>query len=78
MRSGSTLVTLVVAAILSIVSIPHWSVAAAQLLALLGALGYSVTCLLCAQIDSGTQAGRLPSPSKPLPGAVCRAEPFRR
>ncbi len=33
------LVTLVVAAILSIVSIPHWAVAAAQLFALLGALG---------------------------------------
>ena len=64
------LVTLVVAAILSIVSIPHWSVAAAQLLALLGALVARFTCLLCAQIDSGTQAGRLPSPSKPLPGAM--------
>ena len=36
------LVTLVVAAIFSIVSIPHWSVAAAQLLALLGALGCSI------------------------------------
>lgn len=37
------LVTLVVAAILSIVSIPHWSVA-------------RYTCFPCVQTDSGTQA----------------------
>lgn len=36
------LATLVVAAILSFVRFPHWSVAAAQLLALLGALGCSI------------------------------------
>jgi hypothetical protein len=35
-------VTLVVAAILSIISTPHWSLGAAQLLALLGALGCSM------------------------------------
>ena len=36
------LVLLVIAATLSIISIPHWLVALAQLLALLGALGCSI------------------------------------
>ena len=36
------LITLVVAAILSVISISHWSIAAAQFLALLGALSCSI------------------------------------
>jgi len=72
------LVTLVVAAILSIVSIPHWSVAAAQLLALLGALGCSIY-LFSMRPDRFWYAGRAVAESiKTVTWRyVCRAEPFQ-
>ena len=72
------LVTLVVAAILSIVSIPHWSVAAAQLLALLGALGCSIY-LFAMRPDRFWYAGRAVAESiKTITWRyVCRAEPFQ-
>ena len=72
------LVTLVVAAVLSIVSIPHWSVAAAQLLALLGALGCSIY-LFAIRPDRSWYAGRAVAESiKTITWRyVCRAEPFQ-
>ncbi|ACO75592.1 Anthranilate synthase component I [Laribacter hongkongensis HLHK9] len=72
------LVTLVVAAVLSIVSIPHWSVAAAQLLALLGALGCSIY-LFAMRPDRFWYAGRAVAESiKTITWRyVCRAEPFQ-
>lgn len=73
------LVALVAAAILSIVSIPHWSVAAAQLLALLGALGCSIY-LFAVRPDRLWYAGRAVAESiKTITWRyVCRAEPFQR
>lgn len=72
------LVTLVIAAILSIVSIPHWSIAAAQLLALLGALGCSIY-LFTKRPDRFWYAGRAVAESiKTITWRyVCRAEPFQ-
>jgi len=72
------LVTLVVAAILSIVSIPHWSVAALQLATLLGALGCSVY-LFALRPDRLWYAGRAVAESvKTITWRyVCRAEPFQ-
>ncbi|MDN8003127.1 DUF4231 domain-containing protein [Burkholderia multivorans] len=71
------LITLVVAAILSIVSIPHWSVAALQLLALLSALGCSIY-LFAVRPDRLWYAGRAVAESiKTITWRyVCRAEPF--
>ncbi len=72
------LITLVVAAVLSIVSIPHWSVAALQLLALLGALGFSIY-LFAMRPDRFWYAGRAVAESiKTITWRyVCRAEPFQ-
>ena len=72
------LMTLVVAAILSIVSIPHWSVAAFQLLALLSALGCSIY-LFAMRPDRLWYAGRAVAESiKTITWRyVCRAEPFQ-
>jgi hypothetical protein len=72
------LVTLVVAAILSIISIPHWSVAALQLLALLGALGCSIY-LFAIRPDRLWYGGRAVAESiKTITWRyVCRAEPFQ-
>lgn len=72
------LVTLVVAAVLSIVSIPHWSVAALQLIALLGALGCSIY-LFAMRPDRLWYAGRAVAESiKTITWRyVCRAEPFQ-
>jgi hypothetical protein len=72
------LVTLVIAAILSIVSIPHWSVAALQLLALLGALGCSIY-LFTIRPDRLWYAGRAVAESiKTITWRyICRAEPFQ-
>jgi len=71
------LVTLVIAAILSIISIPHWSVAALQLGALLGALGCSVY-LFALRPERLWYAGRAVAESiKTITWRyVCRAEPF--
>lgn len=71
------LVTLVVAAILSIVSIPHWSIAALQLLALLAALGCSIY-LFAMRPDRLWYAGRAVAESiKTITWRyICRAEPF--
>lgn len=71
------LVTLVIAAILSIVSIPHWSIAAAQLLALLGALACSIY-LFTQRPDRFWYAGRAVAESiKTITWRyACRAEPF--
>jgi hypothetical protein len=73
------LVMLVVAAILSIVSIPHWSVAALQLIALLGALGCSIY-LFSMRPDRLWYAGRAVAESiKTVTWRyVCRAEPFQK
>jgi len=72
------LVMLVLAAILSVVSIPHWSIAAAQLLALLGALGCSVY-LFAIRPDRFWYASRAVAESiKTITWRyVCRAEPFQ-
>ncbi len=72
------LVTLVVAAIFSIISIPHWSVAAAQLLALLCALGCSIY-LFAMRPDRIWYAGRAVAESiKTITWRyVCQAEPFQ-
>jgi hypothetical protein len=72
------LMMLVFAAILSIVSIPHWSVAAAQLLALLGALGCSIY-LFAIRPDRFWYGGRAVAESiKTITWRyVCRAEPFQ-
>jgi hypothetical protein len=72
------LVTLVFAAILSIVNIPHWAVAAAQLLALLVALSCSIY-LFAVRPDRFWYAGRAVAESiKTVTWRyVCRAEPFK-
>lgn len=72
------LVTLVVAAALSIVSVPHWSIAAFQLIALLGALGCSIY-LFSIRPDRFWYAGRAVAESiKTITWRyVCRAEPFQ-
>lgn len=72
------LVTLVVAAILSIISIQHWSIAALQLGALLGALGCSIY-LFALRPDRLWYAGRAVAESiKTITWRyVCRAEPFQ-
>lgn len=72
------LITLVVAAILSIVSIPHWSVAAGQLLVLLGSLGCSIY-LFASRPDRSWYAGRAVAESiKTITWRyISRAEPFQ-
>lgn len=72
------LVLLVVAATLSIVSIPHWSVAVLQLLALLGALFCSIY-LFSKRPDRYWYGGRAVAESiKTITWRyVCRAEPFQ-
>lgn len=72
------LVLLVAAAILSIASIPHWSIAAAQLLALLGALSCSIY-LFSIRPDRLWYSGRAVAESiKTITWRyVCRAEPFQ-
>lgn len=72
------LAMLVVAAILSIISIPHWWVAALQLIALLGALGCSIY-LFSVRPDRFWYAGRAVAESiKTITWRyVCRAEPFQ-
>lgn len=72
------LITLVAAAVLSIVSIPHWSIAALQLLALLGALSCSIY-LFAMRPDRLWYAGRAVAESiKTITWRyVCRAEPFQ-
>lgn len=72
------LVTLIIAAVLSIISVPHWSVAALQLLALLGALGCSIY-LFALRPDRLWYAGRAVAESiKTVTWRyVCRAEPFQ-
>jgi hypothetical protein len=69
---------LVSAAILSIVSFPHWSVAVFQLLALLGALSCSIY-LFSKRPDRYWYAGRAVAESiKTVTWRyVCRAEPFQ-
>ncbi|MFC0104508.1 DUF4231 domain-containing protein [Sphingopyxis terrae] len=71
------LVTLVTAAILSIITLPHWSVAALQVLTLLGALGCSIY-LFALKPDRLWYAGRAVAESiKTVTWRyVCRAEPF--
>ncbi|MCW5239089.1 DUF4231 domain-containing protein [Verminephrobacter eiseniae] len=75
---GLHLALLVVTAILSIVCIPHWSVAALQLLALLGVLSCSIY-LFSRRPDRLWYAGRAVAESiKTLTWRyVCRAEPFQ-
>lgn len=72
------LITLVVAAALSIVSIPHWSVATLQLLALLSAFGCSIY-LFATRPDRSWYGGRAVAESiKTITWRyVCRAEPFQ-
>lgn len=72
------LVLLVLAAILSVVNIPHWSVAALQLLALLLALFCSIY-LFGVRPDRYWYAGRAVAESiKTITWRfVCRAEPFQ-
>lgn len=72
------LLMLVVAAILSIASISHWSIAAAQLLALLCGLGCSIY-LFAMRPDRFWYAGRAVAESiKTITWRyVCRAEPFQ-
>ncbi len=69
---------LVLAAILSIVSFPHWSIAVFQLLALLGALSCSIY-LFSKRPDRYWYAGRAVAESiKTVTWRyVCRAEPFQ-
>lgn len=71
------LVLLVVAAILSIVNIPHWSTAVSQLLALLGSLSCSIY-LFSLRPDRLWYAARAVAESvKTITWRyVCRAEPF--
>lgn len=72
------LLLLVAATILSIASIPHWSISALQLLALLGALSCSVY-LFGRRPDRYWYAGRAVAESiKTITWRyVCRAEPFQ-
>lgn len=72
------LVLLVGATVLSIVSIPHWSIAALQLLALLGALSCSIY-LFSKRPDRYWYGGRAVAESiKTITWRyVCRAEPFQ-
>lgn len=72
------LVLLVTAATLSAASMPHWSIAAAQLLALLGALGCSIY-LFAIRPDRLWYSGRAVAESiKTITWRyVCRAEPFQ-
>ncbi|KAA8558557.1 hypothetical protein FX985_04916 [Pseudomonas extremaustralis] len=72
------LLTLVVAAILSIVSIPHWSVAALQVFALLAALACSIY-LFNVRPEKLWYGGRAVAESiKTITWRyVCRAEPFQ-
>lgn len=72
------LVTLVVAAVLSLINIPHWSIPTLQLLALLGALGCSIY-LFSMRPDRLWYAGRAVAESiKTVTWRyVCRAEPFQ-
>lgn len=72
------LVTLVLAAILSIISIPHWSIAALQVFALLGSLGCSIF-LFSVRPEKFWYAGRAVAESiKTITWRyVCRAEPFQ-
>jgi hypothetical protein len=71
------LVALVFAAILSIVSIPHWSVAAFQLLALLGALGCSIYMFAIRPDRFWYEARAVAESIKTITWRyVCRAEPF--
>jgi len=72
------LVLLVMAAILSVVNIHHWSVAAVQLLTLLGALACSIY-LFSMRPDRCWHAARAVSESiKTITWRyVCRAEPFQ-
>jgi hypothetical protein len=71
------LVLLVIAAALSIANIPHWAVAACQLVALLGALSCSIY-LFSEHPDRYWYAGRAVAESiKTITWRyVCRAEPF--
>lgn len=71
------LVMLVVAAILSIISIPHWGIAALQVVVLLGALGCSIYMFTVRPIRLW-YAGRAVAESiKTITWRyVCRAEPF--
>ncbi|MDW9368814.1 DUF4231 domain-containing protein [Sinorhizobium meliloti] len=75
---GLHLAALVAAAALSIISIPHWSVAVFQLLALLGALALSIY-LFSVRPDRLWYAGRAVAESiKTVTWRyVCRAEPFQ-
>lgn len=75
---GLHLFLLVVSAILSIVNIPHWSIAMLQLLALLGALFCSIY-LFSKRPDQCWYAGRAVAESiKTITWRyVCRAEPFQ-
>jgi hypothetical protein len=72
------LILLVLAALLSITSLPHWSVAVFQLLALLGALSCSIY-LFGRRPDRYWYAGRAVAESiKTITWRyVCRAEPFQ-
>lgn len=72
------LITLVMAAVLSMTGISHWGVAALQLLALLGALGCSIY-LFAMRPDRLWYAGRAVAESiKTITWRyVCRAEPFQ-
>jgi SMODS and SLOG-associating 2TM effector domain 3/SMODS and SLOG-associating 2TM effector domain 1 len=72
------LLMLVVAAILSVVSIPHWSIAVLQLLALLAALFCSIY-LFAKRPDRHWYSGRAVAESiKTITWRyVCRAEPFQ-
>lgn len=72
------LVALVTAAILSIISYPHWSIAVSQLLALLGALSCSIY-LFSIRPDRLWYTGRAVAESiKTITWRyVCKAEPFQ-
>lgn len=72
------LVTLVIAAILSIVSIPHWSIAVMQVFALLAALGCSIY-LFSVRPERLWYGGRAVAESiKTITWRyACRAEPFQ-
>jgi hypothetical protein len=74
----SHLILLVVAAVLSVVSIPHWSIAVVQVLSLLGALSCSIY-LYTERPDRLWYAGRAVAESiKTITWRyVCRAEPFQ-
>lgn len=72
------LITLVLAALLSIVSFPHWTVAALQVFALLGALACSIY-LFSVRPEKLWYGGRAVAESiKTITWRyVCRAEPFQ-